>query len=94
MSLLEASTREIAGWPCGDAAHALTLGPYRFWYVTRSKNISGQHAHRKNTAEFTGRPVDLIVGFFMAVRYCCRFIGLFVVSGLQNAFWPNLGLLS
>ncbi len=74
---------------------ALTLGLCRFWYVTRVRKYFWAHTRiGKYPLEFTGRPVDLIVGFFMAVAILLPlYLGLFVVSlGLQNGVLAaNLG---
>jgi len=94
--VVEASTREIAGLALkGMLLTALTLGLYRFWYVTRVRKYFWAHTRiGKYPLEFTGRPVDLIVGFFMAVAILLPlYLGLFVVSlGLQNGVLAaNLG---
>lgn len=76
---------------------ALTLGLYRFWYVTRVRKYFWAHTRIGNyPLEFTGHPVDLIVGFFMAVAILLPlYLGLFVVSlGLQNGVLAaNLGAI-
>lgn len=94
--VVEASTRELAGLALqGMLLTALTLGLYRFWYVTRVRRYFWSHTRIGNyPLEFTGRPVDLIVGFFMAVAILLPlYLGLFVVSlGLQNGVLAaNLG---
>ncbi|WP_306261952.1 DUF898 family protein [Pararhizobium sp. IMCC21322] len=94
--VVEASTRELAGLALqGMLLTALTLGLYRFWYVTRVRKYFWAHTRIGNyPLEFTGHPVDLIVGFFMAVAILLPlYLGLFVVSlGLQNGVLAaNLG---
>lgn len=94
--VVAASTRELAGLALqGMLLTALTLGLYRFWYVTRVRKYFWAHTRIGHyPLEFTGRPVDLIVGFFMAVAILLPlYLGLFVVSlGLQNGVLAaNLG---
>lgn len=94
--VIEASTRDLAGLALqGMLLTALTLGLYRFWYVTRVRKYFWANTRIGDyPLEFTGRPVDLIVGFFMAVAILLPlYLGLFVVSlGLQNGVLAaNLG---
>lgn len=76
---------------------ALTFGLYRFWYVTKIRQYFWAHTRLGNYPfEFTGRPVDLIVGFFMAVAILLPlYLGLFVVSlGLQDGVLvANMGAI-
>lgn len=74
---------------------ALTFGLYRFWYVTKLRQYLWAHTRLgRYPFEFTGRPVDLIVGFIMAVAILLPlYLGLFIISlGLKNGvIAANLG---
>nr|WP_306265417.1 DUF898 family protein [Pararhizobium sp. IMCC3301] len=60
----------------------LTLGLYRFWYVTRLRRFFWTHTRIGSyPLEFTGQPADLIAGFFMAVVILLPlYLSLFVIS--------------
>ena len=93
---VKATAQNLAGLALrGMVFTALTFGLYRFWYVTRIRQYFWAHTRLCNYPfEFTGRPVDLIVGFFMAVAILLPlYLGLFVVSlGLQDGvLLANLG---
>ncbi|MEH6727498.1 MAG: DUF898 family protein [Hyphomicrobiales bacterium] len=93
---VEATAQNLAGLALrGMVFTALTFGLYRFWYVTRIRQYFWAHTRLCNYPfEFTGRPVDLIVGFFMAVAILLPlYLGLFVVSlGLKDGVLvANLG---
>jgi uncharacterized membrane protein YjgN (DUF898 family) len=76
---------------------ALTFGLYRFWYVTRLRRYLWAHTRLgRSPFEFTGRPIDLIVGFLMAVAILLPlYLALFIMSlGLSNGvIAANLGAL-
>lgn len=96
--VVEASARDLAALALkGMLLTALTLGLYRFWYVTRVRRYFWARTRIGNCPlEFTGHPADLIVGFFMAVAILLPlYLGLFVVSlGFQNGVLAaNLGAL-
>ncbi len=96
---VKATTQNLAGLGLrGMVLTALTFGLYRFWYVTQIRQYFWAHTRLGNYPfEFTGRPVELIVGFFMAVAILLPlYLGLFVVSlGLQDGVLVvNLGAVS
>lgn len=97
--VVEASNKNLAGLALrGMLLTAVTLGLYRFWYVTKVRKYFWAHTRIGNyPLEFTGHPADLIVGFFMAVAILLPlYLGLFVVSlGWQNGVLAaNIGALA
>lgn len=71
----------------GMVLMTVTLGLYRFWYVTHMRRYFWAHTRiGSHPLEFTGHPADLIAGFFMAVVILMPlYLSLFVISlGLPN----------
>ncbi len=94
--VVDASAGELARLAThGLLFTALTFGLYRFWYATKLRQYLWAHTRLGRCPfEFTGRPVDLIVGFIMAVAILLPlYLGLFIMSlGMNNGvIAANLG---
>ncbi len=80
---VDPAARGLAGLALrGILLMTVTLGLYRFWYVTRLRRYFWAHTRIGSyPLEFTGQPADLIAGFFMAVVILLPlYLSLFVIS--------------
>ena len=79
---VDPAARGLAGLALrGILLMTVTLGLYRFWYVTRLRRYFWAHTRIGSyPLEFTGQPADLIAGFFMAVVILLPlYLSLFVI---------------
>ncbi|RXF72927.1 DUF898 family protein [Hansschlegelia zhihuaiae] len=69
----------------GLALTLLTLGVYRFWYVTQVRRFLWENSELDGDAfEYTGRGVELFIGFLIAVAALVPFYTALFLLGLAT----------
>jgi uncharacterized membrane protein YjgN (DUF898 family) len=69
----------------GLALTLLTLGVYRFWYVTQVRRFLWDNSELDGDGfEYTGRGVELFIGFLIAVAALIPFYALLFLIGLAT----------
>jgi uncharacterized membrane protein YjgN (DUF898 family) len=73
----------------GGVLQAITLGIYRFWLFTDMRRFLWASTEVEGeTLEYTGTPVELLIGFLLAIGILVPVYALFLVASLE------LGILS
>jgi len=75
----------------GGALQAITLGIYRFWLFTDMRRFlwAGTEAEGE-TLEYTGTPVELLIGFLMAIGILVPVYALLFLASLQFGILSRL----
>jgi uncharacterized membrane protein YjgN (DUF898 family) len=75
----------------GGALQAITLGIYRFWLFTDMRRfLWASTAVEGETLEYTGTPVELLIGFLMAIGILVPVYALLFVASLEFGILSQL----
>ena len=68
----------------GAALLAVTLGIYRFWFATDMRRFLWSNTEiAGETLEYTGTPIELLIGFLIAIALLVPLYRAFAVAGLE-----------
>src|ERR1700724_2357894 len=69
---------------CGAALEAVTVGFYRFWLATDIRRHLWSNTHIDgDAAEYTGRAMELLIGFLIALAILVPIYLAYFLAGLE-----------